>query len=275
MWNLRTTAAAVGLGVAFLSATLPGSAAAQIDYRNLDDERPVSTEDAYPIERHAFELLGAYRFERDRQGERVHLFPAELAFGLLDNAQVGVKAPVAGVAPSAGADTDWGLAQVGLFALYNFNTESPSLPALSLRVDAGLPIGSLAGETTRFSVKAIATRSWGPSRFHANAIRSFGAEDGLGTVEVAPRWQYSLAVDHTLYRQSVLLIGEIAAARASGAAPVEWHAALGARYQWTPTFVLDVGIARRLRESIGPDYALTLGISHAFGLSWLMPSSGR
>ncbi len=40
----------------------------QIDYRNLDDERPVITEDAYPIERFGFELLAPYRFEARRGG---------------------------------------------------------------------------------------------------------------------------------------------------------------------------------------------------------------
>jgi len=52
-------------GLVALTAT---EAAAQIDYRNLDDERPVAVEDAYPIERYAFELLGAYRFARLRGG---------------------------------------------------------------------------------------------------------------------------------------------------------------------------------------------------------------
>jgi hypothetical protein len=47
--------------------------AAQIDYRNLDDERPVATEDAYPVERHAFELLTAYRYEHERGGANLHL----------------------------------------------------------------------------------------------------------------------------------------------------------------------------------------------------------
>jgi PAS domain-containing protein len=34
-------------------------------------------------------------------------------------------------------------------------------------------------------------------------------------------------------------------------------------------------IGRRLRDAIGPDYAFTVGLSHAFGLDWLMPGRVR
>lgn len=275
MSYFRTTAVAVGLAIAFLAGPFTSSASAQIDYRNLDDERPVSTEDAYPIERHAFELLGAYRFERERGGAQVHVFPLEVAYGILDNVQVGLKAPIAGVSAGRGLDTDWGLAQLGLFALYNFNTESPALPAVALRLDAGFPVGSLAGDASRLALKAILTRSWGRSRFHVNASRSFGSDNELSTIEATPRWSYSLAVDRTMFRQSILLLGEVVAARAVAGGPIAVNAAMGARYQWTPTFVLDVGVARRLRDETGPDYSLTVGLSHAFGLGWLMPSSSR
>jgi hypothetical protein len=38
----------------------PGPLPAQLDYRNLDDDRPTVTEDAYPVERYAFEFLLPY-----------------------------------------------------------------------------------------------------------------------------------------------------------------------------------------------------------------------
>lgn len=51
----RITGLAIALFVAWLNPVQ-----AHIDYRNLDDHRPVRTEDAYPIERHAFELIVPY-----------------------------------------------------------------------------------------------------------------------------------------------------------------------------------------------------------------------
>lgn len=249
------------------------TATAQIDYRNLDDERPVVTEDAYPIEQYAFELTAPYRFQSEAGGSELHSFVPEVAYGLFPNAELGLEAPFAAV--DLGRNTDWGLAGIQVFALYNFNTESPFLPAVSLRGDLSFPVGSLAGDATRFTLKGIATRTWGRTRFHLNVSRSFGSEDELAAAEPADRWAYSLAVDRTLFRQSVLLIGEVSAAQAVRGASTEVNASLGARYQWTPSVVLDAGLTRRLRDDIGPDFALTLGLSHGFALRGLMPARPR
>jgi hypothetical protein len=252
-----------------LLAAVRGPLAAQIDYRNLDDDRPVLTEDAYPVERHAFEFLLPYAFEDERGAGRVHAFIPEVEYGIIRNGQLGLKAPIAGARETG--DTEWGLAGLRVFGLYNLNSEGRTLPALSARADLFLPVGSLGGDATRVSLKAIATRSWGRTRVHANAAWTLGDETSLAAVEAGHRWSYSLAADRTLFRQSVLLIGEVAARRAAKGAPVEVNAALGARYQWTPTTVLDLGVRRRLRDVAGPDLAVSVGLSHAFALRWLMP----
>jgi hypothetical protein len=269
MWSRRMTALGVGLSLAVPARSLT----AQADYRNLDRERPVATEDAYPVERHAFELVVPFRSERERAGDRLHLLPLEIEYGIFDNAQIGVSLPLAVDDPNE-SDSEWGLAGLSLLGLYNFNTEGPVLPALSLAADMALPVGSLAGDEPRFGLRVIATRSWGLTRVHFNAVRSFGSEDQLG-VEFAPRWSYGLAVDRTLFRSSVLLVGELLTRRATQEAASEVNAAAGLRYQLSPTLVLDAGIARRLRSDAGPDYDLTIGLSHAFGLSWLMPGRNR
>lgn len=255
-------------------ALVPGRARAQIDYRNLDDDRPLLTEDAYPIERHAFEVMLPIAFVRDREAGNLGVSLLELTYGLLDNMHVGVKAPVVVADPSGTAATDVGLSGVRVYALYNFNTEGPVLPAFAVRADVGVPVGSLAGDGARLILRAIATRSWGRTRVHLNAIRSFGGGDRLAVVEAGERWAYTAAVDRTLLRQSLILLTEVVASRAAEGAPVEVNAGLGIRYQWTPTFVLDVGIRRRLTEA-GPDLGLILGFSHAFAWRSLMPSGGR
>lgn len=266
------------LGAAVLAAGLTsfipiGRAAAQIDYRNLDHGRPVATEDAYPVERYALELLVPFRSAREPGGERLHLIPLGLELGILDNTQLGIGLPLAAV-ETPGADTESGLAGLEIVALHSFNTESPALPALSAGASLALPVGSLAGDHARVSLKGIATRSFGLTRLHLNAVWSFGAEDEPG-VEVAPRWGYSLAVDRTVFRKSLLLVGELLTRRTLRDTPVEVNAAIGGRYQLTPTLVVDAGLSRRLRSRAGPDYDLTIGISHTFGVSWLMPREGR
>jgi hypothetical protein len=247
-------------------ALLPRVAAAQIDYRNLDDDRPVRVEDAYPVERYAFELLLPHSVSRSG-GVTLHATVLELAWGVLRDAQVGVKAPLA-ASNAPGAST--GLSGVRAFALYNFNTESPWLPALSVRGDLHLPVGSLGGDQTRAEIKAIATRSFGRTRLHLNVARGIGAEGDEPAVEGAPRWWAGAAIDRTLFRQSVLLVAEVYALRDRRGAELEVTSGLGLRWQLSPTFVLDAGVSRRLSTS-GPDIAVTAGLSHAFALTSLMP----
>lgn len=268
----RTVFRAFGLIVLLNVAGGARTSQAQIDYRNLDDDRPVLTEDAYPVERYAFELQLPYAYERRSTGTQLHASVLELTYGLFANGQVGLHAPIA-VQNEPSETAQWGLAGLRPFALYNFNTERASLPALALRADVSLPIGALAGDNVQLTVKGIATRSWGATRMHVNASRSLGSRPGrLPAVEAANRWVYSAAVDRTLLRKSMLLLGEIAAVRAiDDADPVEWTVAVGTRYQFSPTLVVDAGLRRRLRAT-GPDIGLTLGVSHAFAVGAFMPS---
>lgn len=261
-----------GIAWAGCALALPSLLPAQIDYRNLDDDRPTLIEDAYPVERYAFEFLSPWRFGRDRHGGSTHAFTPEIAYGILPNAQLGLKLPIAGASTPDGRD--WGISGLRLFALYNFTTESRILPALSLRSDITFPVGSLAGAGTRVTVKAIATRSWGRNRLHLNGAYTFGPDRALAAAEAAHKWWVGGAVDRTLYRQSVLLVGEVYALQSLSADPVQLNASLGLRYQVTPYLVFDAGIARRLRKAAGPDYELTAGFSRAFAIPGLM-SMGR
>jgi len=258
---------------ALLVALAAPAARAQIDYRNLDDDRPVATEDAYAVERYAFELLAPYRYDRERFGAERHVVAPELEYGLWPNAQVSLRLPLAAADRGGPGGTDWGLAGVRASALYNFNTESAGLPALALRTDLALPVGNLAGDEVRVTLKGIATRSWGRTRVHLNGAVALGPDDPAA-LEFPARWQVSAAADRTLLRQSALLIAELLASRPLGGAPIELNAAAGLRWQTTPTLVLDAGVVRRLR-STGPDIGFTVGLSHVFGIRGLMPGGGR
>jgi hypothetical protein len=240
----------------------PLVARAQTDYRNLSDGRPTATEDAYPVERYAFEFLAAGRSER-ASGVWSDMTVWELEHGILPNVEIGIKLPMSRLR----------LAGLRISGLYNANTEGPWLPALALRTDVGFPVGSLAGSETFVSVKLIATRSFGRQRVHVNAGRTFGPSGTPAAVDPVPREFGSLAVDRTLFRQSTLLLAELLAERDAPGAPVEVSATLGARFQWTPTMVLDLGVARRVREG-GPDFAVTFGVSMVFGIRALMPDGG-
>jgi hypothetical protein len=85
------------------------------------------------------------------------------------------------------------------------------------------------------------------------------------------RWWAGAALDQTLIRSSVLLLGEVYVTQSVTGDPVAVNAGLGLRYQWRPTTVLDLGIARGLRDDLGPELAMTIGLSQAFAIAGLMP----
>lgn len=243
--------------------------AAQGDYRNLDDGRPVRTEDAFVVDHHEFEVLAPFTYDATPGGGHRYLLQPELEYGLVPNTQVSVKLPL-GVVDSSGSDAGLGGLQVS--GIYSFNTEGPSLPAFAARADLFLPVGTLAGDRALVSLKAIASRTFGLTRLHLNGAWTFGTSGADGPrLEAPPRWFAGAAVDYTLFRSSVLLVGELSASQEYDGAATAVVAAAGTRWQWTPTLVLDAGIARRLTGDAGPDIELTVGLSHAFAIRGLMP----
>lgn len=258
--------AALAIGVA---AVVARPLSAQIDYRNLDDGRPVPTEDAYAIERYAFELLAAYEYENGPAGGELHVVVPELSYGVFANTQVGIRLPFAAL--NSRGSTEWGIGGPRLSVLYNFNTEGRVLPALGLRADVTLPIGDFAGDEVELALKAIASRSWGRTRLHLNGSVAVGDQARRAELDADPDWSLSLAVDRTYLRRSLLAIGELRVLDAGPAAPTAVTAGLGVRYQLTPTLVLDAGASRRLTAHAGPDVGLTIGFSHVFALAGLLP----
>lgn len=244
---------------------------AQTDYRNLDQHRPLRTQDAYAIERYAFELVLPYELERERGADQ-HIVAPELSYGFARNAQAGVELPFAAVRSAGG--TEWGFAGPRLRLFYNFNTEGPVLPALSLGGRLALPIGGLAPDDPRVTLMGVATRSWGRTRLHLNGEVTLGNAGARGAA-ASPDWMVSAAVDRTLLRRSLLLLGELSALRVGADEPTEVSAALGVRVQLGPTLVADAGITRRLTSDAGPDLGLALGLSHVFGIAALMPGVAR
>ena len=97
---------------------------------------------------------------------------------------------------------------------------------------------------------------------HGAAVTAGG--DSLAVLLEPPkRWWVSAAVDRTLYRQSLLLLGEVAVLGPAFEPGTEVTAAAGLRWQWTPSLVLDAGVARRLTTA-GPDVALTASLDWTF-----------
>src|SRR5690606_32561980 len=93
---------------------------------------------------------------------------------------------------------------------HNLNVETTTLPALAVRGELELPVGSLSPDRVIPSLAAIATRTLPLARFHLNARYSF---DGSDEEEVPGheegRWLAGIAVDRAFPLRALLLIGEV------------------------------------------------------------------
>lgn len=248
-----------------LSAATVG---AQTDYYNTDTGRPLQIEDAYSLERRAFEIQAApLRLERARGGLYHWGIEPEIAFGILPRTQIELGAPLAFIDGGPGVQRS-GLAGLDFSALHNLNVET-AIPALAIGAGVLLPVGALAPDEAYASVKGLMTRTFTWARFHVNGEYTFGSEtaESVGAVDLA-RWTAGIAVDRTFPLRSLLIGGEVFAQQPFEAVEdIEWNAGAGLRYQLSPRLALDGGIGRRLTGDDQTWY-LTFGTAYAFGLPW-------
>jgi hypothetical protein len=262
---------------AVLALTLaPVPLAAQTDYYNTDAGRPVRIEDAYPVERYAFEAqVAPLRLERSDAGTYHWEIEPELAYGIFPHTQVEVGLPLL-FRDAGGTGEEFGLAGIDVSVLHNLTVETRTLPAFAVAASVALPVGNFAPDRVYPSVKAIATRTFSFARIHANGEYSFGsAPDDDVEVGEASRWMAGVAVDKTFPLRSALLIADVFAEQPlHDGEDLEWTAEAGMRYQLNPFFALDAGIGRRLTgEERG--WFLTLGAARAFAVRSLIPVRSR
>ena len=252
-----------------LGGSLATPLRAQTDYYNTDAGRPVSVEDAYPVERYAFELqLAPIRLERETGGIYSWEFEPELAYGIFPRTQVEVGFPIQLPDQSAAAGTR-GLAGLDVSVLHNLNVETTSLPALALAIESVLPVGSQAPDDPYASFKAIATRTFGFARFHVNGRWTVGPT--APSEHELSRWAAGLAVDRTFPLRSALLIAAATVEQPLDAdEELQWRAEGGVRYQWSPKLAVDAGIAKRL-TGVDRAWSITFGAAYAFAVRSLMP----
>ncbi|HJR64280.1 MAG TPA: transporter [Gemmatimonadaceae bacterium] len=262
------------LPLAGSASVAPIALPAQTDYYNTDDGRPLQTEDAYVLERYAFELqLAPLRLERSRGGIHDWLIEPAIAYGILPRTHIEIGLPIAFV-DAGESGTSAGLSGLDISVMHNLNVETRTLPAFGLAAHVLAPVGGLAADATYASVKGIVTRTVSRVRLHLNGQYTFGDEPGSrgeGNSGELSRWFAGLAVDHALALRSMLIGGEVYAARPIfDDADVEWTAAAGIRYQLDPYFALDAGIGKQLNGDARP-WSVTLGLARAFAVRALMP----
>ena len=255
-------------GVALL-ALIAHPVVAQEDFRSLDVGRPLRTTDAYPKKLYEWEFQLGARGEL-AEGRRAGAAPLALDVGLLPNLEAGFEVETAFEDP-AGESSTWGVEELGLHALYNFNQESWGWPAVAAQVGVDAPIGGgdVARESWGASGRLVATRSFASRiRIHANGgytVRS-GSDGG-------DFWAGGLALDLPLGLSSRLLMADLFAEIPVDRGPTRTWAGIGTRFQVSNWTVLDLGIATRLDEWADErsNIELTVGLSRVFGIRAFTP----
>lgn len=234
-----------------------------IDHKNLDENRPLRVEDAYPIATGeiAIEVGGGLTLQR--HGESRGVFPIEILYGALPNLQLGVGTTLL-TDPSEIDEVKSG--DLKLSGLYNFNQETLTLPALGFKLALNLPTG-VASSGVDVELKALVTKSFDRLSFHFNAAYEF--LNGTRGNERNGRYQFILGASYPIgapkYTRTTL-IGDLFIEQASQRGkPDTFGAEIGFRHQLTPRVVLDAGIGTELA---GPGdrspFFLTTGVSIGF-----------
>lgn len=227
-----------------------------LDHDNLDPNRPIGMEDAYAIPKGEIGMEGGVRFNDRRESRTRVTFQPQIIYGAFENAQIEIQGdlftePNTLVGASKSGDLHLGL-------LYNFNTETVSLPAMALRVETDLPTGvNSKGVDTQ--VTGILTRSFGRLRAHLNAgytvLGSPQGQERPGAYRAVAAVSYPLGYPSS-FRDT--LIASLYT-RQSDLRGQRNHTGVevGIRHQLTSRLVVDAGLGS---EFIGPtDRAALLG----------------
>lgn len=223
------------------AAVLTGASAAALDHDNLDPNRPIGMEDAYPVPKGEIGLEGGVRFNDRRTGRTSVTFQPQIIYGAFDNTQIEIQGDLFTDPRSIVGANKSGDLHLGV--LYNFNTETIMLPALALRVEADLPTGvNSKGVDTQ--VTGILTRSFGHLRAHLNAgytvIGSPQGQERPGAYRAVAAVSYPLGYPNSFRDTLIVSIYT----RQSDLQGLRNHTGVevGIRHQLTSRMVLDGGI---------------------------------
>lgn len=249
IWPLATL---LGLAVIF-SGTAFG-----LDHRNLDEGFPLIVEDAYPIKFREFALqaMGRYSlFENDTSEAGL---PMELEYGIARNMQLSVSTEIISRTPGENE----GSGNVGVDLLYNWNTETLSVPAFSLKAGVEFPSG-VGDQGTEVAWMGIITKSFRFHRIHINAGYSFvvdpQGEQRDGTWKAVAGWDHPAGLHWLILADIVVKQSEY---RSNSAVTL---LEFGLRRQLTPRWIFNGGLGTGLSGNTErPNFFLTAGISRSF-----------
>lgn len=243
--------------IVLILTCLCASPALASDHFNLEEGLPTELEDAYPVGYRGREIQSAVRYDRTRADENQLLLEPRLEFGVAPNTQVTLRVPF-----YVGNGDRTGSGNIGLGALYNFNTEGLVLPALAIAGEGEIPTGKDSrGFDT--ALKLILTKSVSQSgldRVHLNVAWHHNA--GNDELEREHRYEAVVGYSRRINADWALVanfVREQEHHRGENSNVVE----LGTRWQVTPLSVLSFGAGAGIGEE-SPVARVTIGLQKSF-----------
>ncbi|MBI5855834.1 MAG: hypothetical protein HZB35_11545 [Nitrospirae bacterium] len=219
-----------------------------LDHDNLDPNRPIQMEDAYAVPKGEIGLESGVRLNDRRAGRTRITFQPQIIYGAFDNTQVEIQGDLFTEPRSVVGANKSGDLHLGL--LYNFNTETLTVPAFAIRVEADFPTG-VRSKGIDTAVMGVLTRSFDRLRAHLNVgYTLLGAPQGQerrGGYRVVAALSYPIGYPHR-FRETLILD---VYTRQSDLVGRRNHTGIefGLRHQLSSRIVVDTGVGTEL---LGP-----------------------
>ena len=231
-----------------------------VDHKNLDEGRPVRLEDAYPIANGEISIETGAGFALLKHGPNRGLFPIEILYGALPNLQLGVGSVL--FTDPHDIDDRPKSGDLRASALYNFNQETLTLPALAAKLTLTAPTG-VDAHGYGIELKGIVTKSIDRLSLHFNGGYEFLT--GSNRTERDGRYELALGASYPIgapkFTRATLIVDVFADQPVTHGESTIVGTEVGLRYQLTPSIVWDVGI--------GTEFAGPRSRSSFFGASGL------
>ncbi len=224
--------------------------------------RPLSTDDAWTVEKGKFQLETGFDMARQRNHDKEYGPSLTLTYGLLDRLDFGIGSEYLFVRPKNG-ENERGFGDTELKAKYRVLDEKEIFPAVSVAGKFKAPIASqtkgLGNGEFGLGVNIIATKNISKRLvLHANVGYTFTGEEGAKN-EI----NYALG-SQFLLTDKWALVGEIVGTNnLNGKKDDPLSALFGTYYEVKKNVVLDAGVGVGM-NSAAPDYRISAGVTFLF-----------
>ncbi len=224
---------------------------------------PLTTDDAYTVEKGVFQLETGIDFTRQENHDKELSPSVTLSYGLFERMDVGAGSAYLFVHPAKGKKEN-GLGDTEVKVKYHLINQKGWWPHFAVSCKLKIPTASeskgLGSGKADFTINTIFTWNLGEQwQLHSNLGYTF-----IGEHHVDNEFNYSLAAQLTL-SEKWALVGEIVGVNNFNGHkrddPVS--VLVGAQYMVSDNFVFDAGIESGMNRA-APDYRLTVGLTFLF-----------